>query len=520
MTFMVTEEDPSSGKSLRAVVFNQVELAKGDVFTAALPEYAPEDYDLLDEPTSSAYTLYDPAGRLLSPDLDGGVDEATFSVKAASSDTSLGTVVGSKTLYMGQRAVVVALAGENAQFDGWCENEAKIEDAGSIYEFSVQSDRELIAQFSLKVEPVPPEEPSPSPVPTEEPSPSPVPAEEPSPSPVPPGEPSLSPVPLDEPSPSPVSSGEPSLSPVPSGEPIPPIEPTPTLGAKATEVPAATSTPIPVRTSTPTPAKIPTPDRTPTPTKTATPTKTLTPTRTPTPSTAPSSSGSSSGSSAQPTSAPSGGAAKTPTPTQPPADSPEEALHKLGLLAGTGAGPDGKPDFDLDKKLTRLESLALVIRLMGLEKEAQEFTGANPFSDVPAWGDKYAGYGFSKGITAGINKEHTLFASDRQVTFQEFTAFLLRVLGYSEVNGDFAYEFAIRKADEIKLFTPYELREISSENFLRGNAVLEMVDMLQTNPKGSEELQIYVLAGKGAFTQEDAKEFMKSIKKLQEERNS
>jgi hypothetical protein len=60
------------------------------------------------------------------------------------------------------------------------------------------------------------------------------------------------------------------------------------------------------------------------------------------------------------------------------------------------------------------------------------------------WGDRYAAYAFNAGITTGVNNEHTLFASDRSVTFQEFTALLLRVLGYSEAKGDFIYEQAIQ----------------------------------------------------------------------------
>jgi hypothetical protein len=157
---------------------------------------------------------------------------------------------------------------------------------------------------------------------------------------------------------------------------------------------------------------------------------------------------------------------------------------------------------------------------MGLEQEAREFTGENTFTDVPEWGDRYAAYGYSKGITAGTNDLHTLFAADRQVTFQEFTAFLLRVLGYTEANGDFAYEFAVRKADQIKLFTPYELKEISSGNFLRGNAVLEMVDALGASPKGSKETQIDVLAGKGVIAKDEAKQFLENIKKLKNEKSA
>ncbi|MDR1640437.1 MAG: VWA domain-containing protein [Clostridiales bacterium] len=192
--------------------------------------------------------------------------------------------------------------------------------------------------------------------------------------------------------------------------------------------------------------------------------------------------------------------------------SPEDALFELGLFVGTGTDKNGKPIYDLDKKLTRLEALAIVIRLMNLETEAQAFKGANTFTDVPAWGDRYAAYAYSIGITSGINSQHTLFAPDKQVTFQEFTAFLLRVLGYSESKGDFKYEFAVRKAETIGLFAPISRATISTDNFLRGNAVLAMVDLLQTKPNGEDELQIYKLSKKGAFVKDKADWFIKSVK--------
>ena len=124
---------------------------------------------------------------------------------------------------------------------------------------------------------------------------------------------------------------------------------------------------------------------------------------------------------------------RTPTPTPiPPPASIADALYKLGLFVGTGTDAEGKPIFELERQPTRLEALALIIRLMGLEKDAFAFTGANRFTDVPGWGERYAAYGYHIGITVGVNDERTLFAPNRQVTAHEFTTFLLRVLGYSE----------------------------------------------------------------------------------------
>jgi hypothetical protein len=131
---------------------------------------------------------------------------------------------------------------------------------------------------------------------------------------------------------------------------------------------------------------------------------------------------------------------------------------------------------------------------------------------VPAWGNKYVAYGYSIGITAGINTEHTLFAPDRQVTFQEFTAFLLRVLGYAEERGEFKYENAVGFAEGKGLFSPYSITEISAYDFIRGNAVLEMVDALETKPKESELPLIYELSKKGVLNRAYADWFHAKMK--------
>jgi hypothetical protein len=352
MTYLVTEEDYSGGKAARAVIYNQVKVAKGETYTGTLPQYSEADYSLTNRGTSLAYTLATPSGEALSPRLDGDIDIITYKIEAFANDETLGSVIPrSKGLYMGQIAVVTAFVAEGAQFDGWYEKGVKVQGAGAIYEFSIQGNRELVAHFK-------------------------------------------------------------------------------------------------------------------------------------------------------------GDSMVVPTPVPRPTVSPEEALNRLGLLFGTGTDANGKPVYGLDKSLTRLEALALVIRMMGQEEEAQAFTGSSPFVDVPSWGARYAAYGYKIGITAGVDLSRGLFVPDRPVTFKEFTAFMLRVLGYSEANGDFAYENAQAKAEDIRMFSTHSLQSVNAKTFLRGNAVLELVDALLTSPKGSSSQQIVVLAEKGVFSKEDATWFV------------
>jgi len=205
----------------------------------------------------------------------------------------------------------------------------------------------------------------------------------------------------------------------------------------------------------------------------------------------------------------------TPTPTPLPIEdevSVADALFQLGLFVGTGTDADGNPVFELNRQPTRLEALALVIRLMGLQNEAMAYTGNNRFTDVPAWGDRYAAFGYSIGITVGVNEERTLFAPNRQVTSHEFTTFLLRVLGYSEADGDFIFEEAMQKASNIGFFSPFGITRISTDNFLRDHAVHAMANALLTQPKGSNEYLLYRLANQGVFSREDADWFRENIR--------
>jgi len=167
-----------------------------------------------------------------------------------------------------------------------------------------------------------------------------------------------------------------------------------------------------------------------------------------------------------------------------------DELKKLDLFLGTGTDTNGNPVYDLDSPLTRIQALVLVIRLLGLEEEALAFAGDRQFTDVPEWAWQYAAFAYMLGITNGVNETQTLFAADRPVTLQEFTAFLLRVLKYNEKNGDFQYVDTLDKALEVKLYTPNEMRLLGEGQFLRGDAVVAMVDALLTLINNSNDTRL------------------------------
>ncbi|MDR1639481.1 MAG: hypothetical protein LBT59_07290, partial [Clostridiales bacterium] len=156
----------------------------------------------------------------------------------------------------------------------------------------------------------------------------------------------------------------------------------------------------------------------------------------------------------------------------------------------------------------RIESLAFIIRLLGLEKEAQAYTGPNPFKDVPDWGARYAAFAYSRGITFGVDSAHTLFDSDRPITLQEFTAFLLRVLKYTENGGDFAFGQTLDMAVKVGL---YREKPDNKSSILRGDAVLSMTEALLTKQKSTNKRLIDTLVDSRVITKSAADAFIKSV---------
>ncbi|MDR1540425.1 MAG: S8 family serine peptidase [Clostridiales bacterium] len=185
-----------------------------------------------------------------------------------------------------------------------------------------------------------------------------------------------------------------------------------------------------------------------------------------------------------------------------------EELHKIGMVSGTGGG--GIPHFELDRPLKRIEAVILVLRLAGFEGDAVKYTGKNPFQDVPEWAGRYAAYAYSKGIVVGVDSERTLLASDRNVSFKEFTAMLLRTLGYFESKGHFEYEFALDKAVEVSLYTSFEMEALrDSTAFLRGDSFAAISCALSFFQE-EQEFYIYSLVGR-VLDKSQADYFLTSI---------
>lgn len=106
-----------------------------------------------------------------------------------------------------------------------------------------------------------------------------------------------------------------------------------------------------------------------------------------------------------------------------------DTLYTLGLFKGNASG------YDLDTRPTRLHAMVMVSRLCGGEgAKAEDYS--HPFTDIPAWAEGYVGYAYEKGLARGVSE--TTFDSSRLITANAYYAFLLRLLGYSDAEGDFS----------------------------------------------------------------------------------
>ena len=112
------------------------------------------------------------------------------------------------------------------------------------------------------------------------------------------------------------------------------------------------------------------------------------------------------------------------------------------LLKGDGNG------YGLESATTRMEGTIILIRLLGKESEAQQMQSLPcRFTDVPKWAVGYANYAYSTNITKGISD--TLFGTNALMTAQQFNTLLLRVIGYDDSQGDFKWNDAVGKANEL-----------------------------------------------------------------------
>ena len=185
-------------------------------------------------------------------------------------------------------------------------------------------------------------------------------------------------------------------------------------------------------------------------------------------------------------------AAAPATAAVPAADAAAQKLYTLGLVGGYGQGADGSVNFALGDKLTRAQAFVLVVRFVGAEKDATANVQKHPFTDVPAWANPYIGYVYANGITKGVSE--TKFDPDTEVSEAAFLTILLRVLGYDDGAGDFAWNNPYTLAKTVGLC------DAKSSSFNRGGAFVLCYRALTAAVKSGDSIAKRLIAA-GVFTE-------------------
>ncbi len=151
-----------------------------------------------------------------------------------------------------------------------------------------------------------------------------------------------------------------------------------------------------------------------------------------------------------------------------------DALNAMGLFKGTEKG------YELDKTFTRAEGAAMIVRLLGKEKEALASSGSVKFTDVADhWSKPYVAYCAGHGITNGTSENK--FSPDDKMSGAEYMTLVLRSIGYQNIEPG-SVELA---APELYLGSSKEIRELLSGEFTRDKMVHVSYRALSVkDPKG------------------------------------
>lgn len=155
------------------------------------------------------------------------------------------------------------------------------------------------------------------------------------------------------------------------------------------------------------------------------------------------------------------------------------SLYSMGLFSGTGTNADGTPIFELDESITRAQAVTLIVMALGKGAEAESGNFSSPFTDLPQWAEKYINYAYANGYTGGISS--TEFAPNDSISANQFCAFILRSLGYSESDRDFEYKNALKFSAEMGI-----AESSYSGTFTRGDAAEILYNALSKNIKSTE----------------------------------
>lgn len=126
-----------------------------------------------------------------------------------------------------------------------------------------------------------------------------------------------------------------------------------------------------------------------------------------------------------------------------------ERIYELGIVNGLS-----DTVFAPNKSVTRAEIAKMLVKVKGLDSYAESVSLASSFSDVPDshWGKNYIQVAVDLGLLKGY--EDGTFKPDKEVSYAETIAIVLRALGYvniDETSGTSWYSGYVKRMYDIKL---------------------------------------------------------------------
>lgn len=167
------------------------------------------------------------------------------------------------------------------------------------------------------------------------------------------------------------------------------------------------------------------------------------------------------------------------------------ALNEMGLIRGTGNG------FELDRGVTRVEMLYMMLTLLGERDAADAYTGTRYFTDAPDWAANAIAYAYAKGYIQGVGG--TLFNPNQSADAVQFATMLLRILEYSDAQGgDFTWDKSLEFGVTVGMLTTGESTGLKTQ-FLRDHLIYMSYYSLDTRLKGSALTLEQALISRGAL---------------------
>ena len=129
-----------------------------------------------------------------------------------------------------------------------------------------------------------------------------------------------------------------------------------------------------------------------------------------------------------------------------------EALRAADTLASLGLiqSAEAAADYRLDDPVSRAQAAMLLVRLAGDEAAAKSANVVR-YRDTDPWSAPYVAWAAKEGWVTGVSD--LAFYPNRTVTANAWCAMLLRMLGYSDQEGDFSVEDAAAFAQRIGLIS-------------------------------------------------------------------